>query len=58
MKMELSLDVASEVCPFCGTANLFSGFSTMLAYTFKQCGKLVRPSDDLGVERLFGSGDH
>ena len=40
-EMELTLDVASEICPHCGAVNLFSGFSRMLAFTCRQCGKAV-----------------
>jgi hypothetical protein len=39
--MELTLDVASEVCPHCGSVNLFPGFSRMLAFNCRQCGKAV-----------------
>jgi hypothetical protein len=56
-EMELALDLATEICPHCGGANLFPGFSEMLTYTCKQCGKLVRLSDDPEVDRLFGPPD-
>ncbi|HEY7393122.1 MAG TPA: hypothetical protein VH640_31670 [Bryobacteraceae bacterium] len=38
-EMEVTLDVASAICPHCGGANLFLGFSEMLTYTCKKCGK-------------------
>ena len=41
-EMELSLDVASEICPKCGAANLFPGFSRMLAFICKECGQGVK----------------
>jgi len=41
-EMELSLDVASEICPKCGAANLFPGFSKMAAFTCSECGAGVR----------------
>jgi hypothetical protein len=53
-EMELSLDVATEICPHCQAANLFPGFSKMLAFTCESCGQVVRLSDDPGVERFFG----
>jgi len=40
--MELGLEVASELCPKCGTANLFPGFSRMLIYTCHGCGAAIR----------------
>jgi hypothetical protein len=40
-EMELALDVASELCPACGSVNLFPGFSRMLVFTCHQCGKAV-----------------
>ena len=41
-ELELSLDVASEKCPHCGGVNLFPGFSSMLAYTCRNCGQAVK----------------
>jgi len=41
-QMELTLDVASEICPKCGAANLFPGFSRMLAFTCRTCGEGVK----------------
>ena len=40
-ELELTLEVASEVCPHCGSVNLFPGFSRMLAFNCRQCGKAV-----------------
>ena len=34
--MELTLDVASAICPHCGAMNLFPGFSCTLAFTCQQ----------------------
>jgi phage FluMu protein Com len=56
-EMELTLNFCSEECPHCRSVNLISGFSQMLAYTYKNCGELVRLSDDPSVERLFGPAD-
>ena len=43
-ELELTLEVASEVCPHCGSVNLFPGFSRMLGFTCRQCGKAaLRP---------------
>ena len=50
-ELEIALEVASEMCPHCGSVNLFPGFSKMLAFTCRQCGKAVlRP----GVVSLAG----
>ena len=40
-ELEITLEVASEMCPHCGSVNLFPGFSKMLAFTCRQCGKAV-----------------
>jgi uncharacterized protein (DUF983 family) len=40
--MELSLDVASEICPKCGAVKLLPGFSRMLAFTCRKCGTGVK----------------
>ena len=40
-EMEITLEVATEMCPHCGSVNLFPGFSKMLAFTCRQCGKAV-----------------
>jgi hypothetical protein len=45
-EMELTLDVASEICPKCGAANLFPRFSKILAYTCRECGKGVKTEND------------
>ena len=39
--MELTLDVASATCPYCGSVNLFPGFSEMFHFTCRQCGEGV-----------------
>jgi hypothetical protein len=39
--MELALDTAAEMCPHCGVANLFPGFSSMAAFVCKECGEAV-----------------
>ena len=41
-EMELTLDIASELCPHCGKVNLFPGFSKMQAYTCRECGRAVQ----------------
>ena len=45
-EMELTLDVASEICSSCGAVNLFPGFSKMDVFTCKSCGEVTRVSDD------------
>ena len=40
-ELEITLEVASEMCPHCGSVNLFPGFSRMLAFICRQCGKAV-----------------
>jgi hypothetical protein len=40
-ELELAGDVASEKWPHCGSGNLFPGFSRMLAFTCRNCGKGV-----------------
>jgi hypothetical protein len=40
-EMQLKLDVASERCPFCRSVNLLPGFSQMLAFTCRSCGRVV-----------------
>lgn len=34
-------DVASAMCPHCGSVNLFPGVTKMLAYVCHECGKPV-----------------
>ena len=54
-EIELSLDAtATEMCPHCGNVNIFTGWASMMAYTCRGCGKIIRLSDDPGVEKLFG----
>jgi hypothetical protein len=55
-EMELTLDFCSEKCPHCYSVNLISGFSQMSAYTFKNCGELVR-SNDSDIDRFFGPAE-
>jgi uncharacterized protein (DUF983 family) len=45
-EMELTLAMATEMCPHCKAANLFPGFTKMMAYTCKECGKGVTVSDE------------
>ena len=40
-EMECRLDVASEMCPHCGTVNLFPGFSKMLVFRCTNCGEMT-----------------
>ena len=40
-EMELTLDVAAEICPFCRSVNLFPGFTEMKAYICQNCDKSV-----------------
>lgn len=40
-EMELSLELASAMCPHCGEVNLFPGFSSIKAYVCRQCGEGV-----------------
>jgi hypothetical protein len=43
------------MCPHCGAANVISGFSLMMAFTCRECGELVRLSDDPAMDQIFGS---
>ena len=38
-ELELTLEVACEVCAHCGSVNLFPGFSRMLAFTVGSAGR-------------------
>lgn len=40
-EMEVSLGVASEMCPHCGKVNLFPGFDRMFAFICRECGESV-----------------
>jgi hypothetical protein len=40
-EMQLKLGLASERCPYCRSVNLLPGFSEMLAFTCRSCGKAV-----------------
>jgi hypothetical protein len=54
-EMELTLDVASVLCPHCGNVNIFPGFSIMLMYTCRNCNEVVRlADDDPDIKRFFG----
>lgn len=53
-EMELTLDVCTEMCPHCRSVNVLAGFSEMMAFTCRECGKVVRLSDGPNVERFFG----
>jgi hypothetical protein len=41
-EMQLTLTVASEMCPHCRSVNLFPGFDSVLAYICRECGKSVK----------------
>jgi uncharacterized protein (DUF983 family) len=56
-EMEVSLDIATEKCPYCGSINLFPGFSRMMAFICRECGESVRRSDDPDIDRFFGASD-
>src|SRR5690348_3038211 len=45
-RMELSLDVASALCPYCGSAHLAPRFSKLTAFICENCRNLVTLSDD------------
>ena len=53
-ELEITLDVASAMCPHCGLVNLFPGFSKMLAFTCQQCGKAVLQPWDTAYRRPSG----
>ena len=38
-EVELSLDFAFAICPFCRSVNIFPGFLEMFAFNCTQCGK-------------------
>jgi hypothetical protein len=40
----LGLECAKAMCPYCGMANTFPGFTEMIAYTCKHCGRGVEPA--------------
>jgi hypothetical protein len=50
-------DLCNKQRPYCGSVSLVSRFTTMIADTCKECGKLLRLSDDPSVERFFGPAD-
>jgi hypothetical protein len=37
-EMELEIGFATAICPHCGAANLFPGFTEMIAFTCRECG--------------------
>ena len=41
-EMELTLNLASAICPHSGSVNVFPGFSQMLAFTCRACGEAVQ----------------
>jgi hypothetical protein len=49
-EMQLTLAVASEQCPFCGSVNLFPGFDSMNAYVCRECGEGVLVSRTIQCE--------
>jgi hypothetical protein len=40
-QMELTLDVASAICPHCGAVHLSPGFSELAAFVCDECGEAV-----------------
>jgi RNase P subunit RPR2 len=44
-QMELALDVASAICPHCGSVHLAPGFSELLVFVCEQCGEAVKLAD-------------
>jgi hypothetical protein len=44
--LELSLEVATAICPHCGVVNLLSGFSRVIAFTCRECGRGAEPPTD------------
>lgn len=47
-EMELSLDVASGICPHCLSVNLFPGFTRIESFVCKQCGLGVAQAQSAG----------
>lgn len=43
-EMSLADGFVPEICPYCGSVNLFAGFTKMEAYVCRQCGKGVAKS--------------
>jgi hypothetical protein len=54
-EMELSLNISNHQCPHCRSVNIVTGFSSVMAYTCRNCSEVVRLSDDSDVDRFFGS---
>jgi hypothetical protein len=40
-EMELTLELSSAVCPYCGSVNVFPGFSQIVAFVCRECGASV-----------------
>ena len=40
-EMELTLAICTEMCPYCGKVNVFTGFSKIMAYTCQEFGAAV-----------------
>jgi hypothetical protein len=38
LRMAMSEGICTETCPHCGAINTFPGFTSMEAYTCRQCG--------------------
>jgi uncharacterized protein (DUF983 family) len=53
-EMELGLEVCGEKCPHCGAVNLLHGFSEVMVFTCKQCGKAIRLAQDPHIDRVLG----
>lgn len=41
LAMSLEQGLATEVCPYCRQVNLIPGFSEMIAFTCRYCGRVV-----------------
>ncbi len=57
-EMELTLDMSTEMCPNCRSVNVIPGFSKVMTFTCRECGKVVRLSDNTNAERFFGKSDN
>lgn len=56
-EMEIRGEVATAICPYCGTVHLAPGFSRLIAFMCDDCGGGVRLSEDPlnGLEQLSGT---
>jgi hypothetical protein len=45
-RLELGLDLASALCPYCGSAHLAPGFSKLMVFVCENCHNVVTLSDD------------